>query len=202
MTQSSSKRPYESRKRSDAAAKTRRRITNAAVHLHGSVGPAHTTISGIAERAGVTRVTVYKHFPTLEDVFRACSAHWLAAHPWPDVGKWEAISDPDERLARALRELYAFLRSNQGMVANLHRDLEALPALNQERIRARPAAMAAVLMQGRRLRGKSRRLMEALLTHAVEFDTWHSLAGQGLSDDDIAELILVAAAGIGATTRR
>lgn len=157
--------------------------------LHGSVGPAHTTISGIADRAGITRVTVYKHFPNLEELFGACSAHWLSAHPWPDVVSWEAIVDADERLVQALSELYRFFRSNEAMVANLHRDLETLPAPTQERLRARLAVMAAALMKGRRLRGRSRRMTAALLTHAVEFETWRSLTRRGLSDAECVELL-------------
>jgi AcrR family transcriptional regulator len=184
-----SSRSYSSRKRAELAATTRIRITEAAVALHGSVGPANTTISAIADQAGVTRVTVYKHFPTLEQLFGACSAHWLAQHPWPDVAVWEKVSDPDERLRLALSELYGFFRTNQEMVANLIRDLVALPAINQERIKARPALMAASLMKGRGLRGSSRRRVQALLVHAVEFETWRSLTRQGLSEDEITELM-------------
>ena len=182
------KRQYQLRKRAEDAAATRRRITEAAVELHGLVGPAHTTISGIARRAGVTRVTVYKHFPTIEELFGACSAHWLSVHPWPDVRSWEAIVAVDERLVQALNELYGFFRTNEAMVGNLHRDLETLPAPNQERLRARPAVMAAALMKGRRLRGRSRRMTLVLLTHAVEFETWRSLAGHGLSDGECVEM--------------
>jgi AcrR family transcriptional regulator len=186
---SGSARAYRSPKRTDLAAATRRRITEAAVDLHGSVGPAYTTISGIAEAAGVTRVTVYKHFPTLEELFGACSAHWLSAHPWPDVDAWARIADPGQRLERALNELYDFFRSNEAMVANLHRDLEALPAPNQARIKARPGVMASTLMKGRRERGMARRSARALITHALEFDTWRSLTSKGLSDRETVGLL-------------
>lgn len=160
--------------------------------LHGSVGPARTTISGIAEKAGVTRVTVYQHFPTLELLFGACSAHWLSEHPWPDVSAWERIDNPDNRLRRALSELYAFFRSNEAMVANLNRDFASLPPVNQERIKARAARMAAVLLKGRGLRGSTRRRAKAILTHSVEFETWHSLSRHGLTDGEIVELLTTA----------
>ncbi len=185
-------RSYRSRKRDEQAAATRRRITEAAVALHGSVGPARTTLSGIAEKAGVTRVTVYQHFPTLELLFNACSAHWLSEHPWPDVSAWERIDNPDARLRQALSELYAFFRSNESMVANLNRDLASLPPANQERIRARPARMAAALLEGRGLRSSTRRRAKAILTHSVEFETWHSLSRHGLTDDEIVELLTTA----------
>ena len=84
-------------------ASPRRRST-----LHGSVGPARTTISAVAERAGVQRATVYRHFPDEEALFGACSAHWIAANPLPDLAGWAAVEDPDERLRSALSELYAW----------------------------------------------------------------------------------------------
>src|SRR6476659_2729549 len=78
------KRKYELKQRAAEMAETRLRITEAAVELHGTVGPARTTVSAIAERAGVQRHTVYRHFPTDADLFAACSAHYVAAHPLPD----------------------------------------------------------------------------------------------------------------------
>src|SRR5512135_773026 len=102
------KRKYELKQRAAEMAETRRRITEAAVELHGTVGPARTTVSAIAERAGVQRHTVYRHFPSDADLFGACSAHYLDANPWPDPEPWRAISDPQQRLARALDELYAW----------------------------------------------------------------------------------------------
>ena len=87
--------PYTLRRRAETMAATRQRITDAAVDLHGSVGPARTTISAVAERAGVQRHTVYRHFPTEDDLFAACSAHYFAAHPWPDPDAWRAIADPE-----------------------------------------------------------------------------------------------------------
>src|SRR5829696_1786436 len=101
-----SKRTYRLKKRAADMAETRRRITEAAVDLHGSVGPARTTISGVAERAGVQRATLYRHFPDEDALFVACSSHWMAQHPLPDPAGWAAIEDPDERLRVALKELY------------------------------------------------------------------------------------------------
>ena len=72
------KRRYELKERARRQAETRQRIVDAAVELHTSVGPARTTISAIAERAGVERHTVYAHFPDEPTLFRACSTHWRA----------------------------------------------------------------------------------------------------------------------------
>src|ERR671916_1968125 len=96
------KRKYELKKRAQEMAETHRRITEAAIELHGSVGPSRTTLSAVAKRAGVERRTLYRHFPTEADLFSACSTRYFAANRWPDLGNWRAIRDPQQRLERAL----------------------------------------------------------------------------------------------------
>ncbi len=122
-------RKYELRKRADRLEETRRRITTATVELHRTVGPAATSISEIARRAGVQRVTVYNHFPDDESLFAACSAHWRALHPTPDPAAWSEIAEPGERLRAGLAALYGWYRETEPMTAHLLRDLEQSPAL-------------------------------------------------------------------------
>src|SRR5215211_773494 len=98
QSRTSERRPYRKRRRAELEADTRLRITEATVDLHGSVGPARTTISAVAERAGVQRATVYRHFSDEEALFDACSSHWMAQHPLPDPAAWAAIQDAHERL--------------------------------------------------------------------------------------------------------
>src|SRR5215467_379211 len=105
---SDQKRPYRMKRRAELEEQTRRRITESAVALHEELGPALTSISAIAERAGVRRSTVYRHFPDETALFAACSSHWRATNPPPDPAIWEHIDDPGERSRTALRELYAF----------------------------------------------------------------------------------------------
>ena len=95
---SDKKRPYRKKRRAELEAETRRRITESAVDLHGTIGPSRTSMSAVAERAGVRRSTLYRHFPDEAALFEACTAHWHAANPPPDLGGWAAIEDPDERL--------------------------------------------------------------------------------------------------------
>jgi AcrR family transcriptional regulator len=171
-------RRYELKERARRQEQTRRRIVEAAVELHTSVGPARTTISAIAERADVERHTVYSHFPDDATLFRACSAHWEARHPLPDAGTLATIDDPVRRLRRALGELYAWYEPVEADLALFARDASVLPA---EILRRRPAYLATVadaVAQG----WPRRKSVRAAIGHALEFETWRSLyRRQGLS---------------------
>jgi AcrR family transcriptional regulator len=175
------KRRYELRKRAEGMAATRQRITEAAVDLHGSVGPVRTTITAVAERAGVQRHTVYRHFPTEEDLYAACSGHFAATHPTPDAAAWRAIGDPAERLARALDELYAYYEDNEAMYVNILRDAALVPAVDEalDPFRAFLDEAAAALAAGWPARGQRRRMVTAAARHVVDFLTWRSLARDG-----------------------
>ncbi|HVI36340.1 MAG TPA: helix-turn-helix domain-containing protein, partial [Gaiellales bacterium] len=122
-------RPYIKTRRAELEQRTRERITEAAVELHGSVGPARTTISAIAQRADVQRATVYRHFPDEHALLVACSAHWRAQNEPPDLAGWAAIRDPAVRLTVALCELYAWYTGSQRMLELLIRDLPLVPAV-------------------------------------------------------------------------
>jgi AcrR family transcriptional regulator len=186
-------------RRADSQRQTRQRITESAVELHGTVGPSRTSISAVAAGAGVRRSTVYRHFPDEAALFDACTAHWAAANPPPELGAWSTIDDPNERLLVALGELYAFYRRTEPMLDNLFRD-EATVLLVRERFAAFRGYFAAgrdALMAGRKLRGAARRRTQAALGHAIAFSTWKSFVREeGLSEADAAVLVcaLVAAA--------
>ena len=192
-------RSYRMQRRAESQQQTRRRITESAVALHGSVGPSRTSISAVAAHAGVRRSTVYRHFPDEAALFDACSAHWAAANPLPQLDIWSAIENPDERLGIALAELYTFYRQTEPMLDNLFRDETTTPLI-QERFadfRGYIDAARDTLMTGRSLRGAARRRTQAALGHAIAFSTWKSLVReQRLNDSDAAALVraLVAAA--------
>jgi AcrR family transcriptional regulator len=192
------KRPYRMKRRAELEELTRRRITESAVELHGTLGPARTSISALAEHAGVRRSTVYRHFPDEDALFTACTAHWRAAHPTPDIARWSAIDDPDERLGSALGDLYAYYRRTRGMLDNLIRDEATMPVVREHFAGYRDylAAAREALMSGRRARGAVRERERAAIGHALAFTTWRSLAiEQGLDDRRAVELMcrLVAA---------
>jgi AcrR family transcriptional regulator len=193
------KRPYRMKRRAELEEATRRRITESAVTLHGTLGPARTSMSAVAEHAGVPRSTLYRHFPDEAALFDACSAHWGERNPAPDPSAWAEVDDPAERLRRALEELYAYYRSTEGMIANLARDQATVPNV-QRLFRGFGDYLADVrdvLVRGRRVRGRARTRTTAAIGHALGFSTWRSLAReQGLDDSEAADLMcrLVAAA--------
>jgi AcrR family transcriptional regulator len=192
------KRKYEKKSRAEAEAQTRLRITESAVELHGSLGPAHTSMSAVAEQAGVRRSTLYRHFPDEKALFGACSAHWGEANPPPDLGRWRAVEDPGERLDAALADLYAYYRQTEQMLDKLLRDAPTVPVVDELMggFHAFLAEATDVLMKGRGLRGKSRDRTRAAVGHALAFRTWQDLTRtQGLIDAEATALMsaLVAA---------
>ena len=186
---------YNLRARAERQQQTRQRIVETAVELHRTFGPVQTTITDIAKKAGVQRRTVYNHFPDELSLFKACSAHNRALNPPPDPEPWKLIPDPEQRLRRALAEVYAYYRRNEQMLANVTRDAQANPNVrkvleprvkHQERMRD---ALAAGWEQGDKRRRK--RLLYGALWMALEFQTWHTLARQqGFDDDESIELMV------------
>jgi AcrR family transcriptional regulator len=189
--ESPTKRKYELKQRAEEMAKTHLRITEAAIELHGSVGPARTTMSAVAKRAGVERRTLYRHFPTEADLFAACSTHYVAANPWPDLASWQAIRDPHERLERALDELYAYYERTEPMYSNVLRDAELVDFARDAvaPLLAYLDEAAEALTVGRRGRGRRRQLVKRALRHALAFSTWHSLTTNGIGRSDAAKLV-------------
>src|SRR4051794_37634300 len=181
------RRRYRKSRRAEQEADTRRRITEAAVKLHGTVGPMKTTVSGIAREAGVQRATVYRHFPDEEAIYAACTSHYNALHPPPDLARWAQLADPDERLGTALRDVYAYYSETEQMVESTSRDIDRVPAVQKA-----AAAMGAyleqaraVLLHGRRERGRAGERVTAAIGLALAFPTWRSLVReQGLGDKE------------------
>jgi AcrR family transcriptional regulator len=185
------KRKYELKRRAEDMAETRLRITEAAIELHGTVGPTRTTLSAVAKRAGVERRTLYRHFPTEDELFAACSTHYFRANPWPDRSGWSAIHDPQERLERALDELYAYYERTEAMLSNVLRDAEH-DDLARDAVAPLHAYLddaADILAIGRRVRGRRRRLVAGALRHALAFSTWRSLSTNGIGRADAVRLM-------------
>jgi AcrR family transcriptional regulator len=184
-------RRYELKKRAERQEETRRRIVEAAVDLHGTIGPARTTVSAVAERAGVQRHTYYRHFPDERSLGLACSGLYMETNPMPDPEPWREIDDLEQRLRHGLGALYAYYERNEPMLSNVIRDAELDPVIAEiGRMRIGPplGAIRAVLANGRR----SKRLL-ALLDVALAFSTWRTLVrDSGLSRKDAVEAMVAA----------
>ena len=190
------KRKYEMKKRAERHRETRRRIVEATVELHRTRGPASTTISEIAQRAGVNRLTVYNHFPDTTDLLKACSRSWTERHPAPDPTPWAQISDPQERLRTALADLYGFYARTEPMRANLLRDAQTMPelaALLEGTVVPYLEEARGLLAEGWEVRQQGRRRLLATLALALDFHTWRSLErGSDLSRKEAVETMLEA----------
>jgi AcrR family transcriptional regulator len=189
------KRTYRKAKRAQDEGRTRNRIVDAAEYLHGSLGPAHTTVSAVADRAGVTRATVYRHFANEESLFLACSQQWISRQQLPEPDAWDLIEDPIERLRTGLVDIYGFYRRGQQMISNIHRDVDAVPAVVVAARTSREQRWLDTLLAPQP--GHRRKMVRAAVAHATTFTTWQSLCGtQGLSDRSAAELMVGMVKGI------
>ncbi|HKJ95450.1 MAG TPA: TetR/AcrR family transcriptional regulator [Gammaproteobacteria bacterium] len=186
-----SKRKYTLKERAKQQQETHDRIVEAAMALHESLGPRNTSISAIAEHAGVQRLTVYRHFADDDELYAACTARFLEQNPPPDPAQWQSSNEPLERCEKALLALYRYFRGTQRMWQRAYRDLEDVPAYQ-------PAmdAFQRYLMQirddlaaGWNPTGARKRALKSTLGHIVQFPTWQQLAGQGLSDKQIVNVV-------------
>lgn len=186
------KRPYRMAERARSQEETRERIVEATMRLHEKLGPRATTISAIAEEAGVQRLTIYRHFPDETAVFQACTAHWLSLNPPPDPQTWAAIADPEERLKTALAAFYRYYAGTRRMWSASFRDAADVPALQG------PMKQFASFVTGigddlaghfGTGRDKGRRIATTI-QHALVFPTWADLEARGVKDADKVMLVM------------
>jgi len=169
----SPRRVYRLVKRAESQQETRRRIVEAAVELHSSLGPARTTVAQIARRAGVQRHTYYAHFPDERSLFLACSGLALDRDPLPDAASWRSLPPGRERLRRGLSELYGWYARNAEQAACVLRDAQH-HGLTREMVELR---MMPTFSEASRVLGEGlgARPM-ALLGIALDFGCWRTLA--------------------------
>ncbi len=188
-TSSAKQRAYRKVKRAEDEQRTRARIVDAAEALHAEVGPARTTISAIAERADVTRATVYRHFPDDESLFLACSGQWLSRQTLPDPDAWEVGGDPFAVLHSGLTDIYRYFRDGESMLTSVHRDAAVVPARIKAARLARESEWLARLTRGLPMR--RRKSVQAAVAHALSFGTWRSLCVDlGLSNAAAIDLMV------------
>jgi AcrR family transcriptional regulator len=190
------KRKYEMKKRVERQRETRRRIVETTVELHRTLGPANTTISEVAKRAGVNRLTVYNHFPDITDLLKACSRSWTERHPAPNPTLWAPIGDPQQRFRTALTELYDFYARTEPMRGNVLRDAETMPelaALLEGSVVPYLEAVRDLLAEGWEVGDNGRKRLLATIKLAIDFHTWRSLEREsGLNRKEAVESMLEA----------
>jgi AcrR family transcriptional regulator len=185
-------RRYQMRRRAERQEQTRQRVVEATVALHATVGPVRTTVSAIAERAGVQRHTVYRHFPDDLSLFQACGSHFVTKNPPPDTARWLEIRDPEARLRTALGEAYRYYERHEGMMANIVRDSEFVAV--GAGFREGHARMTEAVLSGWSAMGTRKRMLEASVSLALDFRTWqHLVRTRALAPSQAVE---VAAGGV------
>lgn len=184
------KRPYRLRERAKSQQETRRRIVEATMHLHEEIGPRSTTISAIAERSGVQRLTVYRHFPDEAAVFQACTSHWLSLNPPPDPGDWAHIVDAKARFRAAVTAFYGYFSRTRRMWNMSFQDVAHVPAL-QGPMTDFLAFMDGVCADLIAAFGDMTDMDRVIATvrHALRFQTWSALQDQGLDNPAKVELV-------------
>ena len=183
------KRKYELKERARRQEATRRRIVQAAVDLHTSVGASRTTVSAIAERAGVERHTFYAHFPDERSLFRACSLHWRALHPRPDAAPWLGLDDTERQLRGVLSDLYAWYEEVEPELEVLIRDASVVPI--QAEMLSESSERTVQLATDVARAWPRRKTVRAAIGHALAFETWRSLVrSQGLSRKQAVDAML------------
>lgn len=187
-------RNYTLKRRADQQAETRQRIVDAAVELHGTVGPARTSLSMVAEKAGVQRNTLYAHFPDERSLLMACSGESLERDPPPDAEAWRGVPGP-ERLQTALSDVYGWFGGNAQLLGCVLRDAEHYaPVQEVSALRYGPyiGAWHEVLGEG------LSPTQQALLHLALSFHTWRALVAEaGLPDAAAVDAMVDAIAGAG-----
>jgi len=187
-------RQYRQSGRATKTAATRQRIVEAAIELHRTVGPANTSLSAVAREAGISRPTLYSHFPDEASLFHACTMHWMSHDPPPDPAAWLEIDDSRQRISIALREVYSHYTRNEQMIGNVFRDMylvESMRSFNVPLVEESFAAMTQILSSsfddGPDLAVRRR----AIVSVAISFDTWKRLVKtEGLSNEKAADLMV------------
>lgn len=182
-------------KRAGDEQRTRSSIVDAAEALHAEVGPAGTTISAIAERADVTRATVYRHFPDDESLFLACSGQWLSRQVLPEPNRWDTHDDPFVVLQSGLTDIYRYFRDGEPMLTSVLRDADHVPAPITEARLAQEREWRQRLTRG--LPGPRRKITRAAVAHATSFVTWRSLCVDlGLPNASAVDLMVAMTASV------
>jgi AcrR family transcriptional regulator len=189
QVRSTKSRPYRMRRRAEHVDQTRQRITDAAIRLHTTIGPASTSIASVAEAAGVTRLTVYRHFADLDALFQACRGDWRSRNPPPGMEAWSVIPDLEARARSAFQALYGWYRQHASELYPIYRDAGTMPLSAQQAMAADDQRVGDTLVAGYAEPDAKGRALRAVGRHLIGFWTWRSFAvQQGLDDAEVVDV--------------
>ena len=185
-------RKYTKTFRAEQQQQTRTQIVEAAMTLHEELGPANTTIKAVAEKAGVQRLTVYRHFPDEFSLFQACTSHWLELHPPPQISDWDQASTPQDRCRAALSAFYLYYGETEKMWHVSYRDVEKVEALQEpmSRVESYLDVVAKELVSALKPDRKNLKPVSATVRHCLRFGTWQSLRAEKLSEKQMVDLVM------------
>ena len=186
------KRKYKKSLRAEQQDVTRERIVEATVALHEELGPANTSIKRIAEKAGVQRLTVYRHFPDEISLFQACTSHWFALHPPPNMAEWAQVNNASERSQTALLAFYRYYRRTEKMLTGAYHDVVQVEALHEPmgQFEAFLDQVRNDLVASWNVKQSNKKPLAITLRHCLRFSTWTALKNEKLSDKKIVELVM------------
>lgn len=186
-------RQYHQSVRAEKTASTRQRIVETAIELHGTVGPANTSLSAVARKAGVSRPTLYSHFPDEASLFHACTMHWMSQDPPPDPTAWLKIDDSGQRIGTALSEIYSHYARNEQMIGNVFRDMylvESMRSFNVPLVEESFAAMTEIIGSAFDDGSDVAVRRRAMVSVAIGFNTWKTLIKVGgLTNEEATDLM-------------
>jgi AcrR family transcriptional regulator len=178
-----SPRKYDMSKRAAAVARTRQRIVDATLKLHGEQGIAATSWDDIAARAGVGVGTVYRHFPSLDELIPACGEITMQVVALPDPSTLPALfedaTEPAERIERLVREAFAIYERGAPELRAIRREADVHPRVAQDRdqLDASLSTLVDTALAPLDATQQDRALARAM----VDLNTWEALRDQGLA---------------------
>lgn len=182
------KRNYVQTIRRERQDQTRLQIVEALVALHEEIGPRNTTVAAVAARAGVQRLTVYRHFENEGAMLQACSSHWSAQNPPPQQDAWNQIRGTEPRVRAALLAIANYYSENHKMLFKVYRDASEVKPLAAI-INGFDSYFSRIAddLASHIMKGKKNETLKSVARHLVRFSTWQSLSKEKLSNEDIAQ---------------
>jgi AcrR family transcriptional regulator len=178
-------------KRAASVEETRRRIVDATLDLHTSQGILATSWEDIARRADVAPATVYRHFPTLDELLPACGEQSMQQLALPSdeqiAERFRGTRSRRERLRRLIEELFGLYERGGHVLHAVRRERALLAPLQRdhEEIEQRLDALTAAALEPSELGEQEIAVVRAL----TDYDAWAALRARGITGPDAVDVV-------------